>query len=118
MPMARCLCWGPEPEDTVLKILAKMLGVPERAAEDALKSERLARATLSRRQALGGLAALATGRVFNFPTPSISSIKFYLPITPPSAATGWAVRSVWDTNLFDTMTLYTQFIEIANERSP
>lgn len=51
------------------KILASMLGVPERAVEDAVHSEPLARLQLSRRQALGGLAALATGKFFSIPTP-------------------------------------------------
>ena len=51
------------------KTLAKLLGVPERAAEDALKSEKLAREVLTRRQALNGLAALATGTAFSFGVP-------------------------------------------------
>lgn len=50
----------------MLKILAKMLGVSERAAEDAIKSEKLAYATLTRRQALGGVAALVTAKAFGF----------------------------------------------------
>lgn len=44
--------------------LAKILGVPTRAAEDALHSESLAQAHLSRRNLLGGgLALLCTGTV-------------------------------------------------------
>jgi hypothetical protein len=51
----------------MLNRLARMLGVPERAAEDAIKSEKLARQYLTRRQALGGLAALVAGKAFGFP---------------------------------------------------
>jgi len=48
---------------------AKMIGVPRRAAEDAIGSERAARATLSRRGLLlagaSALPALAVGRLFS-----------------------------------------------------
>jgi len=47
---------------------AKMIGVPEHQAEDALHSERAARATLTRRNLFAGGAALAAGSVFSFPT--------------------------------------------------
>ena len=49
---------------------AKMIGVPEHQAEDALHSERAARATLTRRNLFAGGAALAAGSVFSFPTPA------------------------------------------------
>jgi hypothetical protein len=51
---------------SIFKTLTQMLGVPEHTAEDAIKSEQLARAVLTRRQALGGVAALVTGKAFGF----------------------------------------------------
>lgn len=48
---------------------SKLVGVSPRHAEDALYSERAARATLSRRGMLGASAALAAGVAFGFPTP-------------------------------------------------
>ena len=46
----------------MIRQLAKLLRVPERAAEDAMHSEKLARAVLSRRAFMGGgLALMATG---------------------------------------------------------
>ncbi len=46
---------------------AKLVGVAPRHAEDALHSERAAKATLSRRGMFGASAALAAGVAFGFP---------------------------------------------------
>lgn len=48
---------------------ASLIGVAPRHAEDALYSERAARATLSRRSMLSASAALATGVAFGFAVP-------------------------------------------------
>lgn len=48
---------------SALNALAKMLGVPARLAEDALHSERAARAVLSRRNLFAAAGALAAGSV-------------------------------------------------------
>ena len=53
----------------MIKEFVKMLGVPLEAAEDALKSERMAKSVLTRRGVLLGTAALVAGTVFSFPTP-------------------------------------------------
>jgi hypothetical protein len=50
-----------------LQVLARMLGVPQHQAEDALHSERAARAVLSRRNLLAAGAALAAGATWSFP---------------------------------------------------
>ncbi len=55
-------------QTSFLKTFAKMIGVPEHQAEDALHSERAARATLTRRNLFAAGAALAAGSVFSFPT--------------------------------------------------
>jgi len=55
---------------------AKMIGVPEHQAEDALRSERAARATLTRRNLFAGGAALAANSVFSFPAAPAPSVAF------------------------------------------
>jgi hypothetical protein len=57
---------------------AKMIGVPEHQAEDALHSERAAHATLTRRNLFAGGAALAAGSAFSFAAPEPAP----LPIPP------------------------------------
>jgi hypothetical protein len=49
---------------SALRKLAKMLGVGEHQAEDAMHSERAAKASLSRRNLLAAAGALAAGTVF------------------------------------------------------
>lgn len=49
--------------------LAGMLGVRPELAEDALHSERAARAVLTRRNLLAAGAALASGAAFSLPVP-------------------------------------------------
>ncbi len=49
---------------------AALIGVAPRHAEDALHSERAARASLSRRGLFGASAALAAGVAFGFPATS------------------------------------------------
>jgi len=53
---------------TALATLARMLGVRCDLAEDALHSERAAKAVLSRRSLFAVGAAMATGSVFSFGT--------------------------------------------------
>jgi hypothetical protein len=48
---------------------SKLIGVSPQHAEDALYSERAARATLSRRGMFGASAALAAGMAFGFQSP-------------------------------------------------
>jgi hypothetical protein len=50
-----------------LETIARMLGVAPRHAEDALHSERAARAVLTRRNLFAAGAALASGAVFSIP---------------------------------------------------
>lgn len=52
---------------TILSTFARLIGIPERLAEDALHSERAARHTLSRRGMMGALAAMAAGSVVSLP---------------------------------------------------
>lgn len=52
---------------TILATFARLIGIPERLAEDALHSERAARHTLSRRGMMGALAAMAAGSVVSLP---------------------------------------------------
>jgi hypothetical protein len=51
---------------SALSTLARLLGVRQDLAEDALHSERAACAALSRRGLLAAAGALATGSVFSF----------------------------------------------------
>ena len=53
----------------MIKEFVKMLGIPLEAAEDALKSERMAKSILTRRGALLGTAALVAGTAFSFYIP-------------------------------------------------
>ena len=55
---------------TALATLARMLGVRRDLAEDALHSERAAKAVLSRRNLFAAGAAMATGSVFSFAAPA------------------------------------------------
>jgi hypothetical protein len=52
-----------------LATLARMLGVGAHQAEDALQSERAARAALSRRDLFAAAGALAAGSAFSFAAP-------------------------------------------------
>lgn len=54
---------------TALATLAKLLGVRQDLAEDALHSERAARAVLTRRSLLAAAGAMASGTVFGFGSP-------------------------------------------------
>lgn len=54
---------------SVWQDFASLIGVAPRHAEDALHSERCAKATLSRRGMFGASAALAAGVAFGFPEP-------------------------------------------------
>jgi hypothetical protein len=53
----------------MLDVFCKLLGIRQDQAEDALKSERVARHALSRRTLFGASAMLATGAVFSFAAP-------------------------------------------------
>lgn len=53
----------------MLRQFAKLLGLPVHQAEDALYSERSARAVLSRRSLFAAAGALAAGTAFSFPVP-------------------------------------------------
>lgn len=53
-----------------IETFAKLVGVRKDLAEDGLHSERLAKHMLSRRGALGAMAALASGAVFSGLMPS------------------------------------------------
>lgn len=57
----------------MLDVLCKLLGIREDQAEDALRSERCARLTLSRRSLFG--AALCTGAAFSFGAPALSPLQ-------------------------------------------
>lgn len=52
---------------SILSTFSRLVGVPDRFAEDALHSERAARHTLSRRGMMGALAAMAAGSVMPLP---------------------------------------------------
>ena len=63
---------------TALSTLARMLGVSPRLAEDALHSERAAKAVLSRRSLFAAGAAMAGGSAFSFPEPRRDAIRVWL----------------------------------------
>jgi hypothetical protein len=52
-----------------LQTLARMLGVPQHQAEDALHSERAARAVISRRNLFAAGAAMVGASAFSFAAP-------------------------------------------------
>ena len=54
---------------TALTRFARLLGLPDHQAEDALHSERAARHVLTRRSFFGVSAAMAAGTVFGFVKP-------------------------------------------------
>lgn len=54
---------------SALAKLARMLGIDEHQAEDALHSERAARAVLTRRNLFAASAAMAMGAAFSIPKP-------------------------------------------------
>lgn len=79
-----------------LATLARMLGVHRSLAEDALHSERAAKAVLSRRSLFAAGAAMATGSVFSFGTPAKvftwRSLKVYFNgVEIPALVTAYAV---------------------------
>jgi len=87
---------------SALSMLAKMLGVGEHQAEDALHSERCARVALSRRGFFAAGAALAGGAVF--------AGKVYAP--PPVYVNPWpmsAEMAVLARNMVMMMGAYTMF---------
>lgn len=57
---------------SALATLARMLGVAPRLAEDAMHSERAAKASLSRRNLLAAAGAMATGAMF---CPSVELVR-------------------------------------------
>lgn len=59
---------------TPLAALARMLGIKPELAEDALHSERAARAVLTRRNLFAASGALAAGSVFSFGAAAESAI--------------------------------------------
>lgn len=62
---------------SILNEFARMVGVEPRLAEDALHSERCAKAVLSRRALFGGAAVLASGIAFGFaPEPAEPDVKY------------------------------------------
>lgn len=62
----------------MIDTLCKLLGIREDQADDALRSERCARLTLSRRSLFG--AALCTGAAFSFGAPVVESFGLaYVP---------------------------------------
>ena len=62
-------------EPTILQRFARLLGVEERHAEDALHSERAAKHVLSRRSFFGVSAAMAGAAAFSIPTPVEAAVK-------------------------------------------
>jgi hypothetical protein len=54
---------------TALSALARMLGIRSELAEDAMRSERAARAVLSRRSLFAAAGAMAAGAAFSFGGP-------------------------------------------------
>lgn len=56
---------------TALSSFARLLGLPVHQAEDALYSERAARAVLSRRAFGAAVGALVCGTAFSFATPKV-----------------------------------------------
>jgi hypothetical protein len=84
---------------TALSALARMLGVHRSLAEDALHSERAAKAVLSRRSLFAAGAAMATGSVFSFPVPAKvcawGDLKVYfIGVLIPALVTSYAVTLV------------------------
>lgn len=66
---------------SALQKLAKMLGVGEHQAEDAMHSERAAKAALSRRNLFAAAGALAAGTVFvpvRQVTPAWQSLRVFI----------------------------------------
>jgi hypothetical protein len=59
---------------------AKLLGVKRHQAEDALHSEGVARAVLSRRELFAASGALAAGSVFAFPRVTVDAMSLILDI--------------------------------------
>lgn len=77
--------------------LAGMLGVRPELAEDALHSERAARAVLTRRNLLAAGAALASGAAFSLPVPEPAGQWVWIEIGGhwlPSGAAGRVVGFV------------------------
>lgn len=62
------------PMGSALQTFARMLGIAEHQAEDALHSERAAKAVLSRRSFFAAGAALAAGTAF---------AEIHVPVVPP-----------------------------------
>ena len=58
------------PPGSALAQFAKLLGLPAHHAEDALHSERAARAVLSRRSFFAAAGAMASGLVVSVPAPT------------------------------------------------
>jgi hypothetical protein len=71
-----------------LSALARMLGIKTDLAEDALHSERAARAVLTRRNLFAAGGALAAGSVFSFGVPPLGWEAWYAYID--------ANRAYWD----------------------
>jgi hypothetical protein len=82
---------------TALSTLARMLGLPPRLAEDALHSERAAKAVLSRRSLFAAGAAMASGAAFSFPVPAKvcawGDLRVYFNGRPIRCITGYCIST-------------------------
>jgi len=74
-----------------LAALAKLLGVKRHQAEDALHSERAARAVLSRRELFAASGALAAGAVFSFANPVRKLHPFMECLVANASAQQWVI---------------------------
>jgi hypothetical protein len=85
-----------------LAALAKLLGVRRHLAEDALHSERAARAVLSRRELFVASGALAAGSVFSFSAPKPFVLHPFMAAlcdaVADATANGW-LQMAWMTQL-------------------
>jgi len=80
-----------------LAALAKLLGVKRHTAEDALHSERSARAVLSRRELFAAGGALAVGSAFSFlrPMPELSPMMATIVDINSEVIVGLAKQMAW-----------------------
>jgi hypothetical protein len=80
-----------------LRTFAQLLGLKESRAEDALHSERAARAVLSRRNFFAASGALATGVGFSFlrPNPDLSPFMAAMADACAEVNVGLAKQMAW-----------------------